>query len=195
MTKKDIIDLVEGDKWMMDTLKIARALDLPDWMIGAGFVRNKVWDFLHGYTKRTLYPDIDLIYFDKNDLACSSPYVETTEIEEKLQKQLPDVGIPWSVTNQARMHTLKHFRPYISSEDALSYWLETATCVAIRLEKDDSLTLITPLGIEDLVNLEIKPNPNYISYRKQIGLQAYKERVRNKHWEQKWPRLKLFNMS
>lgn len=195
MTKEDIIELIKEDEWMMSVLKIARALDLPDWMIGAGFVRNKVWDFLHGYEKRTSYPDIDLIYFDKSDPACDLSYVETTEIEEKLQKQLSDVGIPWSVTNQGRMHSLKHFRSYASSEDALSYWLETATCIAVRLEKTDSLTLITPLGIEDLVNLEIKPNPNYISYCGEIGLHAYRERVKNKHWDQRWPKLKLCNMN
>lgn len=180
---------------MMHVLETARTLHLPDWMIGAGFVRNKIWDFLHGYTKKTSYSDIDLIYFDKSDPACDLPYVETTETEEKLQKQLLDVGIPWSVTNQARMHTLKHFRPYVSSKDALSYWLETATCIAVKLEEDDSLTLIAPLGTEDLINLEIKPNPNYISYRGEIGLQAYRERVKNKHWEQKWPKLKLCDMN
>jgi hypothetical protein len=34
---------------MMDILHIAEKLKLPDCMIGAGFVRNKVWDHLRGY--------------------------------------------------------------------------------------------------------------------------------------------------
>ena len=40
MTEKDIIKIIEEDKWMMNILKIAQDLNLPNWMIGAGFIRN-----------------------------------------------------------------------------------------------------------------------------------------------------------
>src|SRR3989344_341827 len=42
MTEKDILDLIKIDKWMMDILRVAEKLNLPDWIIGAGFIRNKV---------------------------------------------------------------------------------------------------------------------------------------------------------
>ena len=42
MTEKDILDLIKRDKWMMDVLRVAEKLNLPDWIIGAGFIRNKV---------------------------------------------------------------------------------------------------------------------------------------------------------
>ena len=32
---------------MMNVLNEANKLNLPDWVIGAGFLRNKVWDYLH----------------------------------------------------------------------------------------------------------------------------------------------------
>lgn len=66
MTKKDILKLIEKDPWMMKVLDTVQQLNLPDWWIGAGFVRSKVWDYLHGYTVRTHLPDIDVIYFEKN---------------------------------------------------------------------------------------------------------------------------------
>ena len=60
MTEKDILDLIKRDKWMMDILRVAEKLNLPDWIIGAGFIRNKVWDYLQGYNKsRVDTVDID----------------------------------------------------------------------------------------------------------------------------------------
>ena len=38
---------------MMDLLKGAKSLNLPDWWICAGFVRSKIWDVLHGFDERT----------------------------------------------------------------------------------------------------------------------------------------------
>ena len=62
MTEQDILKIIENDKWMMDILHVAQKLNLPDWMIGAGFVRNKVWDYLHGYkNEKVLTRDIDFI--------------------------------------------------------------------------------------------------------------------------------------
>ncbi len=52
---------------MMDILRAAQALQLPDWWVCAGFVRATIWDALHGYKVRTPTPVIDLIYFDPDN--------------------------------------------------------------------------------------------------------------------------------
>src|SRR5262245_7334127 len=117
MNEADILALIRSDAWMMDVLCAARDLDLPDWMIGAGFVRNKVWDHLHGYSTRIPLTDVDLIYFD----AAGTPEQETAATE-RLRKRMPDV--PWSITNQATFHIGKDMRPYGSCQDALSKWPE-----------------------------------------------------------------------
>jgi len=44
MNKTDVVNLIQKDAWMMKVLYTAKNLNLSDWMIGAGFVRNKVWD-------------------------------------------------------------------------------------------------------------------------------------------------------
>ncbi len=81
MTEQDILNLINEDKWMMDTLHTAEKLDLPNWLIGAGFVRNKVWDYLHGYQKEKVDTnDIDLVYFDPNG--------NDEDADEKLSKEL-----------------------------------------------------------------------------------------------------------
>ncbi|MEO1142771.1 MAG: nucleotidyltransferase family protein, partial [Pseudomonadota bacterium] len=102
----------------METLQAARGIGLPDWAIGAGFIRNAVWDHLHGYDKITPLADIDVLYFEPSDLSKE----RELDIEAILKAILPDR--PWSVRNQARMHLRNNDAPYASTEDALRYWLE-----------------------------------------------------------------------
>ncbi len=63
--EKELIELIENDILMIDILKIVRGLEVNDCWVGAGFVRNKVWDEKHEM-KRTELNDVDVIYFDKS---------------------------------------------------------------------------------------------------------------------------------
>ncbi len=64
----DIILMIKEDKWMMDIIRCAKSLNLPDWWVCAGFVRSKIWDTIHGFSERTRIPDIDVIYFDDSNM-------------------------------------------------------------------------------------------------------------------------------
>ncbi|MDP7545665.1 MAG: nucleotidyltransferase family protein [Alphaproteobacteria bacterium] len=173
----DILRLIAADPWMMAVLDAARRLELPDCWIGAGFVRGKVWDHLHGFTQATPLDDIDVLYFQTAD---TSPAAEQA-IEERLHQVLP--GQPWSVKNQARMHLRNGDQPYSGTVDAMRHWLETPTCVAVRLNAAGQLELAAPHGIDDLVNLTVRPTP-----AGQRRKQAYRERLENKNWLQNWPK-------
>jgi hypothetical protein len=188
MTKEDIALLIKNDDWMMEVLGVAKTLDLPDWYIGAGFIRSKVWDTLHGYSKRTSLPDVDVIYMDKADFTADEADKESTKAEilyeSRLQKLMPNVK--WSVTNQARMHLFHNAKPYKSSEEALGEWVETATCVGVRLDKNNQLILSTPRGIDDLVNLILRPvskGPDNVA--------LFRQRIKDKKWLEKWPKLRV----
>lgn len=179
MNKKDIINLIKEDDWMMRVLKIAEKLNLPDWVIGAGFVRNKVWDYLHGFPNLKVDTnDIDLVYFDPD----GNDKEKDKQLSQKLKEQ---TGIDWEVRNQFYMHIKNNVDPYKSTEDALSRWPETATGLGVKLE-NGNLKLIAPCGIDDLVNLIVRPCPKFPG-----GLKIFKERVKNKQWLTKWPKLKL----
>ena len=41
-------DVLRATPWLMEALRAARAVDPPDWLLGAGAVRTAVWDHLHG---------------------------------------------------------------------------------------------------------------------------------------------------
>ena len=184
MTEQDILNLISEDKWMMDILHTAEKLNLPDWLIGVGFVRNKVWDYLHGYQKEKVDTnDIDLVYFDPNG--------NDEDADEKLSKELKmKTGLNWEVVNEAYAHKWYTIKPppYISSEDAVSKWPETATCIGVKVE-NRKLRLIAPHGIGDLVNLIIRPSPASIDEGNVKNIVV--ERVNNKKWLEKWPKLKL----
>ena len=188
MNEKDVLNLIKKDKWMVDILKATREINLSDWWIGAGFVRSKVWDNLHNYKNRTPIPDIDVIYFDKNDFLEEEAGAETTKSEIKYENELKKImpSVNWSVTNQARMYINHNHSQYKTSSEGLSYWVETATCIGVRLDDKNELVLTAPHGIDDLVNLTLRPTKG--SYK---DTKMFEERIAKKNWLIKWPKLKV----
>ena len=64
----DILALISDGLRMMDELRVARQHQLLESWIGAGFVRSKVWETLHCFEEPTPLNDIDVLFFDPNDL-------------------------------------------------------------------------------------------------------------------------------
>jgi hypothetical protein len=181
--EQNVLAVIESDSWMMDVLKAAKSLDLPDWWICAGFVRTKIWDTLHGFDERTPLGDIDVIYFDASDID------ERTEkrLEERLYEMLPE--LPWSVKNQARMHRINGNPPYESSNDAISKFPETATSLGAKLDSQGKLLLTVPWGLEDVLAMRVKPTPSFLSDK---GLmEIYLRRLSQKGWTAKWPQVQV----
>ena len=184
LTEPDILNLIAADPERMGILRAVAALDLPDCWVGAGFVRNLVWDHLHGFETPTPLNDVDVIYFDPANIS-----KETEDrIANTLRQNLSEHR--WDVKNQARMHVVNNDPPYSSALDALKYWPETATAVAVRLWDIDSdrLELAAPLGIGDMINLIVRPTPNFIA-----RAQAYQQRLREKNWKANWPLLNVLH--
>ena len=64
-----IAAIIAQDPVGMKQIRAARSLGLPDWCIAAGFVRNRVWDHLHGIRPPRPPVDIDVLYYDPADLS------------------------------------------------------------------------------------------------------------------------------
>lgn len=176
MTQRDaLIALVRRDTWRLARLREARTLGLSDWWLAAGFVRNAVWDHLHGYA-RTPLNDIDLIHFDAADTRA--------ERDAQLEACLRELSsLPWSVKNQARMHQRHGHAPYASATHAMRFWVERETAVGVRLERDDELTLSAPLGVESLMAGRVTPNPHHAERA------VFHRRLEGKRWLERWPHL------
>ncbi len=174
-----IASIIAQDPVGMEQLRAVRSLGLPDWCVAAGFVRNRVWDHLHGISPPRPTADIDVLFYDATDMGKE----REVEYERRLNELVP---APWQVRNQARMHVWKDLPQHKSTEDAMIYWLETVTAVGVRLEADDSLTVVAPLGTDDLVNLRCRPTPFGRTHRDE-----YDARVAVKRWRALWPRVRF----
>jgi uncharacterized protein len=174
--------IIAEDAMAMEQLRAVRSLALPDWCIAAGFLRNRVWDRFHGIVPARPPVDIDVIYFDASDPA--------GDRESGYEAQLADIlpRLPWQVRNQARMHVRKNLPPHLSTADAMTFWLESVTPVGVRLEADDQLTVVAPLGVDDLLNLRCRPTP-YGRMRRS----EYDSRIAAKRWRELWPKVRFLD--
>ena len=170
--------LLAADRERMRLLRMVQALRLPDGWIGAGFVRDAVWDHLHGRMASPPAGDIDVVWFDRSRATPD----EDRRIEQKLIASEPVAR--WSVKNQARMHERNGDAPYTSTEDALRRWPETVTAVAVRLA-DGTVEILAPYGLDDLFAMVVRPPPACTANK----LSVFLKRLTDKRWQQRWPRL------
>jgi hypothetical protein len=174
-----LADLLAADPWRLPLLRGVAAQRLPDGWIGAGFVRDAVWDRLHARPPAPPAGDVDVVWFGPE-----TPSAEADRaIEARLRAAMPDTD--WSVTNQARMHGRNGDPPYRDTADAIRHWPETATAVAARWNGSE-VVILAPLGLEDLLTGIIRPGPRFTREKRGI----FEARVAAKRWRERWPLLR-----
>ena len=170
---------LRADAFRWQCLQTVRdALPVEAWL-AAGFIRNLVWDQQHGYLRPTPLQDIDVIYLDA---AQPSPAADH-HYEALLTAQL---AACWQVRNQARMAARQQHAPYPDCASAIRHWPETATCYAVRLDADNQLQWLAPLGWRPLFAGEVVRNPLFAG-----GDTVWQQRLQQKQWRQRWPQLRL----
>ncbi|RQT37524.1 MULTISPECIES: nucleotidyltransferase family protein [Burkholderia] len=178
----NLIALARESSWFWPALVAVRTLNLPSWCIGAGAVRNLVWDSLHGLDTPSALSDIDVAYFDSTDLSAE----RDATFQSLLAHTHPQ--FPWEVTNQAAVHTWFEATfghavpPFRSLEAAVASWPEYATAVGLTLLPDDSIKVTAPYGLDDLFAMVVRRNPVRVS------VATYRERVAQKQYRNRWPR-------
>lgn len=151
-------DIVRASPRLMYVLTVLRGLDLPDWWIVSGAVYNTVWNALTNRADMYGVKDIDLFYFDP-DTSIDADDCVIRHVEAVLP------GSPLVETrNQARVHLWLSERfgyPYPQLAGAaygIEYFSSRTHAVALRLERDDSLTLHAPFGLDDIFSFRLLPN-------------------------------------
>ena len=172
--------IITNDAIRWELLRVVRCMRLPNCWIGAGFVRNAVWDHLHGRSWSPISSDVDVLWFD--------PDRTDPSIDQQIQTELRMLvsSVEWSVKNQARMHVHNGDAPYLSTTDAMRYWPETATAVAVRRGDGDQCEAAAPFGLDDLFGLILRPSPKFGNEKRHL----YDERVLAKGWQKIWPLLR-----
>lgn len=173
--------LLLNDPLRMEALKSVARLGLRDCWIGAGFVRDAVWDYLHGHDVTAPAGDVDVLRFGATSILGKVD----REIESRLCHAMPTLR--WSVKNQARMHLRNCDAPYDSVADAMRNWPETATALAVRLAPSGNIEINAPYGLDDLFALRLCPSPAFQTNK----LPIFFHRVSSKRWMQRYPLLVL----
>jgi hypothetical protein len=179
-SETQLIEIVRADTWMMRVLSVAEKLGLPDWWIGAGFLRNKIWDAVEAKDFAPIR-DVDLVYFNAHDIAPETDWA----YDEQMKRDYPFAE--WEVRNQARMHHKNGLAPFISTVDGISHWTETATCVAVKLEVGLPKFLFC-YGTADLFGLIARPTPFMVGTGR---MKIFYDRIESKQWCERWPDLRI----
>ncbi|KWA86087.1 hypothetical protein WL29_11985 [Burkholderia ubonensis] len=170
-----VLDAAQSSPVILTVLRAMEATDPRLWL-GGGVIRNCVWDELTG--RSTMIDDFDIVYFDASNIDPA----KDKEIEQAIQDKLVS-SLRVSVKNQARMHLVTGEPPRLSLEDAIANWPETATAIAVQ-RKLGQLVLMAPVGLDDLLNLIVRPTSYHASHP-----ESFDRRKGLKAWTAHWPEL------
>ena len=154
------ISILKENKELMSLLDYIEKLELPNFYIAAGCVFQTIWNY---YDKKTLnygIKDIDVIYFNKDDLSVE----RDLEYYKKIKKYSETIGYNYEidVSNEARMHLCKkrkfniEIEPYTSSEDAIDKWIATVHAIGIT-KLGNKIKIYAPYGLSDIFSRTIRP--------------------------------------
>ncbi|MBW4580370.1 MAG: nucleotidyltransferase family protein [Tildeniella nuda ZEHNDER 1965/U140] len=144
-----------------DVLPAMAQLNLPNWWLAGGAVRNTVWRSLFGDECALIIKDFDLAFFDANGVGAASLQEHREQeliAKATLTAQFPDYV--FDVKNQASFARWRSGRrPYSSTEDGIADWLHTATAVGVRCDTSAAWEFFTPYGLNDLFNGIVRSTP------------------------------------
>ena len=172
--------VLAGDAWRCRAMIAVRDAGPPGAWIGAGFVRDAVWDRLHDRAPAPPAGDVDVLWHAPGEGAARD-----AEAQAALGAACP--GVDWSVKNQARMHARNGDAPYRDVADAMRHWPETATAVAVRIDSAGMVEVAAPYGLDDLFALLVRPTARFAVEKRAI----FDARVTGKAWLARYPQLRI----
>ncbi|WP_434776878.1 nucleotidyltransferase family protein [Neisseria sp. Ec49-e6-T10] len=178
-------EIIQNTAWLMNILTTLKDIGLTNIYIGAGVIRDVVWGHLHKRPILEPISDIDVVFFDLNS--------QDSKLEIKIKECLTTLfpQYQWDVTNQANVHQWYaeyfniHVSPLSTLQEMIATWPETATSIAIKLSEDNTLDIIAPFGLTDLLNMIIRWNPTRISRG------YYEQRIKEKQYVNRWPKVTI----
>jgi hypothetical protein len=158
--RRRLEEIVRGDPDLMGLLTAAREVGLPQWRVVAGCLYQTAWNVLTNKPARTGIKDYDLIYFDARDLSWEAE----DQVAQRVALRMGHLPAPVEVRNQARVHLWfkqrfgADYSPLRCADEALTRYASFVHAVGVRLERDDSLDIVAPFGLDDFFNMVIRPN-------------------------------------
>ena len=160
---KHLQHILEAHTYLGTILTRADDIHLPHWYIGAGCIPTIVWNAFSGYADSMYLNDIDLVYYDAEDLSQHGEEV----CRHHVTTLYHDIPVPFDVINQARVHLWyeqkfgRSILPFRSVESGINTWL-SVTAIGVR-KQQGHFGVYAPYGLNDLFTMTIRPNPLLIT--------------------------------
>lgn len=157
-----LVGIVRADPGLMHVLTTVRGLGLSDWRVFSGAVYQSVWNALTGREPGYGVRDYDLGYFDP-DTSWDAEDVVIKRVAAAFEEPFRSTV---EVRNQARVpiwfpaHFGEPYDPLSGTDEALERFVAPAFAVGVRLEGDDRISVAAPLGLEDVFDMLLRPNPH-----------------------------------
>ncbi len=155
-------EILRGAPMLMQVLRAARELALPDWLIVSGALYQRVFNHLTGRGPDYGVKDYDLVYYDPSDLSYEAEDVVIRRVADAFE---PPLRGQVEVRNQARVHLWfedrfgEPYAPLGSSAEALDRFVSPVFAVGARLTASDRIEIVAPFGLADLFAMRMRPNP------------------------------------
>jgi uncharacterized protein len=184
MNKKiNLNDIVSDSRVIHNTLSFLRDYNREKVHLVAGAVAQTVWNHIYENDLKFGIEDLDLVYYNNNDLSADSEEKIKSEISNGLKLN----HLKLDIKNQARIHLWYYDKfgynisPVVSINDAIDRFPTTATSIGIRYNEKNELDIYAPFGLDDLFAGIIRAN------KKQITETIFNDKVDNRI--KKWPNL------
>ncbi|MGB6294877.1 MAG: nucleotidyltransferase family protein [Rivularia sp. (in: cyanobacteria)] len=142
-----------ADSPVGEVLPAISKLNLPDWWLAGGAVRNTVWRSIFGENCQLFINDFDIAFFDETGNRDQELTAKAT-----LNKQFPDYL--FDIKNQASFARWRSGKKtFTSTEDGIKNWLHTTAAIGVRLDNQGKWEFFTPYGLEDLFNGIVRATP------------------------------------
>lgn len=185
--QEKLIKTINKSDMLMQVFNKVQKMKFDSYYIGAGCITQTVWNDLTNRPLNYGITDIDIIYFDNQDLSF--------EAEDRIIKfgneLFSEIPIKIDLKNQARVHLWYkdkfgiELQPFERIEQAIDTWPTTATAFGVSVDEKNNWKVYAPYGLCDLFSLIIKAN------KKLINEEIYMNKATK--WKSKWPELKVLN--
>mgnify|MGYP004450696325 FL=1 len=154
------ISILKENKDLITILDYICELNLPNFYIAAGSIFQTIWNYYDQKPLNFGIKDIDIIYYDPNNLS--------KEAEKKLENKIIEhfkalnLNYEFDIHNEARMHLWKKenenkdINQYKNSEDAIDQWIATVHSIGITKE-NNNIKVYAPYGLSDIFSKTIRP--------------------------------------
>lgn len=154
------LKILKQNKNLMTVLDYIDSLNLPNYYIAAGAVFQTIWNYYDNKPLNYGIKDIDIIYYDTNNLSKESEQELENKVIEYFKKE--KLNYQFDIHNEARMHLWKKekenkdINQYKNSEDAIDKWIATPHAVGITKE-NNQIKVYAPYGLSDIFSKTIRP--------------------------------------